>query len=67
MIKNQALNKQMLKRVTAFIEKEEIPITLLCRKTRISPQLYYLWRSGKRFLSDNVLSRFDSYLSHLNY
>ena len=57
----------LIERFNKFIIEVGVPMAVVARKVRLSPQAIYQWRSGALRLSDAAQSRLDEYLKSFNY
>lgn len=60
-------SKELLERVSRFLEEMGTPVTKFCKRVGISTPAYYAWRNGTLTLSEPTLQRIDDYLQKYNF
>lgn len=60
--------EKMLKtRVRKFIEEFEMPITIFCKKVKLSTTGYYKWMQGVYEFSDETAERVSNYIKKYGF
>ena len=54
-------------RVKNFIEELEMPITIFCRKVKLSPASYYKWKDGYFEFSDETAERVSDFIKKYGF
>lgn len=54
-------------RVKNFIDEFEMPITIFCRKVKLSTASYYKWKDGLFEFSDETSERVSNYLKKYGF
>lgn len=54
-------------RVKNFIDEFEMPITIFCRKVKLSTASYYKWKDGIFEFSDKTAERVSDYLKKYGF
>ena len=54
-------------RVKNFIEELEMPITIFCRKVKLSPASYYKWKDGYFEFSDETAEKVSDFIKKYGF
>lgn len=54
-------------RVKKFIEELEMPITIFCRKVKLSPASYYKWKDDYFEFSDETAERVSDFIKKYGF